>query len=117
MVLGLFGGDSSGGGFDRLSFNCIEDNETIFTEDYTSPILADDLFEGGLFDLGSIAQGSASGQQDVKFVMTVVGEVGEGFSGSLIFGNATSVPEPDLVVPLVVSGSGLAYRRRTRRSK
>jgi hypothetical protein len=98
---------------DTLDFQVLLQGKTVVDESFTQNFDATAYFTDNVLDLGPENAGLNGGNLNLQFDFSLTSaSVANGFSEQLVFGTATTVPEPGMPGLLLVTATGCLTRRR-----
>ncbi|MGD9504819.1 MAG: VPLPA-CTERM sorting domain-containing protein, partial [Syntrophobacteraceae bacterium] len=117
LLVGLLCSNSTGSGFESLTFTISGENGTLFNETFQSFDLAEAFFNDNVLDFG-ILSGLVGDDlsSTLTFVLSLTASDASGYDFNFVYGAANSSPVP---IPGAVwlFGSGLAVLTGMRRSR
>lgn len=129
LILGLFGAESTGTGFEDLSLSVIAMGESVIDESFTSLAEATSFFNDHLFNLGELNNEESLIDFQIEFSMNLE-NADDAFTFDFVFGNAdprmpnapmtfgggtggpSAVPEPTGLFLMGLTWIGMMHQRR-----
>ncbi|MFT7632228.1 MAG: hypothetical protein ACI87E_003279, partial [Mariniblastus sp.] len=128
MILGLFGADSTGGGFSSMDFLFKYNDESFIQETFLTLDEANSFFDDALFDMGAMGESGSLAKVEFNLAILIDNPM-DSFNFNFVFGNADSrsssfgnstsmessfaaVPEPTGGIVTAILALGLFHQRR-----